>query len=267
MTTGGVRRVLLGVVGGCLAAYLAIIAALYFTQRSMIYPVPQISASIPDGYRRVSLQTADGLTLTALFRSPSGDQRVIVFFHGNGDNWDGAALANRAIAEAGYGVLLCEYRGYSANPGTPGEAGFYADGRVALAWLAGRGIGPDRTVLAGNSIGSGPATQLAAEFQPAGLVLISGFTSLPDVVAGRLPWLPAQWLVRDKFENREKIARLKMPILLLHGTEDQLVPAAQAQALQAANPAARLVLVPGFGHELSYQPAAQALERDWLDRL
>ena len=258
---------LIGAVGGCLAAYLAVIAALYFTQRSMIYPVPRISASIPDGYRQISLQTADNLTLTALFRSPSADQRVVVFFHGNGDNWDGAALANRDIAAAGYGILLCEYRGYSANPGTPGEAGFYADGRAAIAWLAGQGIGPDQIVLAGNSIGSGPATQLAAELHPAGLVLISGFTSLPDVVAAKLPWLPARWLVHDKFENREKIARLKIPILLLHGTEDQLVPAAQAQALQAANPAARLVLVPGFGHELSYQPAAQALERDWLDRL
>ena len=157
MTKGSVRRVLIGAVGGCLAAYFVVIAALYFTQRSMIYPVPHISASIPDGYRQVSLQTADGLTLTALFRPPSADQRVIVFFHGNGDNWQGAALANRDIAAGGYGVLLCEYRGYSANPGMPGEAGFYADGRAALAWLAERGIGADRTVLVGNSIGSGPA--------------------------------------------------------------------------------------------------------------
>lgn len=267
MINASVRRVLIGAVGGCLAAYVVVVAALYFNQQSMIYPVPHMSASVPDGYQRVSLQTADGLTLAALFRSPSAGQRVVVFFHGNGDNWDGAALANRDIAAAGYGVLLCEYRGYSANPGTPGEAGFYADGRAAIAWLAGQGIGPDQIVLAGNSIGSGPAAQLAAEFHPAGLVLISGFTNLPDVVSAGLPWLPARWLVRDKFENREKIARLKIPILLLHGTEDQLVPAAQALMLKAANPAARLVLMPGFGHELSYQPAAQALERDWLDRL
>lgn len=267
MTTGGVRRVLLGVVGGCLAAYLVIIAALYFAQRSMIYPVPQISAEIPDGYRRISLQTADHLTLAALYRSPTANRRVVVFFHGNGDNWDGAALANREIAAAGYGILLCEYRGYSANPGTPGEAGFYADGRAALAWLAAQGFGQDQVVLVGNSIGSGPATQLAAEFHPAGLVLISGFTSLPDVVAAKLPWLPARWLVRDRFANQDKLARLSLPVLLLHGTDDQLVPAAQARALHSANPAARLVLVPGFGHELAYQPAAQLIERAWLDSL
>ena len=267
MSKIGWRRGLIGALGGCLLAYGIVIAALFYVQRSMIYPAPQVSSAPPDGYQRIALITADGLTLSALYRPPALGKRVVVFFHGNGDDWNGAALANRDLAAAGLGVLLSEYRGYSANPGKPDEAGFYADGRAALAWLAARGIGAERIVLVGNSIGSGTATQLATEMHPAGLILISGFTSLPDVVARQMPWFPARWLVRDKFENREKIARLKIPILLLHGAEDQLVPAAQAQALQAANPAARLVLVPGFGHELSYQPAAQALERDWLDQL
>lgn len=267
MSKAGVRRVLVGILGGCLAAYLVLVAALFFAQRSVIYPVPQISAATPDGYRRISLHTADDLTLTALYRSPTGDQRVIVFFHGNGDNWDGAALANRAIAAAGYGVLLCEYRGYAANPGKPDEAGFYADGRAALAWLAAQGIGPGRVVLVGNSIGSGTATQLAAEMHPSGLILVSGFSSLPDVVAARLPWLPARWLVRDTYDNRAKLSRVSAPVLLLHGAADQLIPVGQARRLQAANPRAQLVVVPGFGHELAYSPAAQHIELDWLDRL
>ena len=77
----------------------------------------------------------DGLTLAALYRPPDAGKRVLVFFHGNGDGWDGAALANRMLVDAGYGALLAEYRGYGANPGQPGEAGFYADGWGAIRML------------------------------------------------------------------------------------------------------------------------------------
>ena len=261
------RRVLIGVAAGLLLAYLIFAGALYFTQRSMIYPAPRPSATLPDGYRRIALKTADGLTLAALYRPPDPGKRVLVFFHGNGDGWDGAAKANRLLAEAGYGVLLAEYRGYGANPGQPGEAGFYADGRAALGWLSAIGVRPGQIVLIGNSIGSGTATQLATEFRPAGLILISGFTSLPDVVATKLPWLPGRWLVQDTYDNHAKLGKVTAPVLILHGAADQMVPAAQAQTLQAANRRAQLIVVPGFGHELAYQPAAQQIELDWLARL
>ena len=258
---------LIGVAAGLLLAYLIFAGALYFTQRSMIYPAPLPSATLPDGYRRIVLKTADGLTLAALYRPPDPGKRVLVFFHGNGDGWDGAAKANRLLAEAGYGVLLAEYRGYGANPGQPGEAGFYADGRAALNWLSAAGVRPGQIVLIGNSIGSGTATQLATEFQPAGLILISGFTSLPDVVAIQLPWLPGRWLVRDTYDNRAKLGQVTAPVLILHGAADQMVPPAQARSLQAANPHAQLIVVPGLGHELAFQPAAQQIELDWLTRL
>ena len=267
MSKIGWRRGLIGALGGCLLAYGIVVAALFYVQRSMIYPAPQVSSAPPDGYQRIALITADGLTLSALYRPPALGKRVVVFFHGNGDDWNGAALANRDLAAAGLGVLLSEYRGYSANPGKPDEAGFYADGRAALAWLAARGIGAERIVLVGNSMGSGTATQLATEFHPAGLIIVSGFTSLPDVVAGQMPWLPARWLVRDTYDNRAKLGRVSAPVLILHGAADQLIPVTQARLLQAANPRARLVVVPGFGHELAYFSAAQQVEIDWLGKL
>ena len=267
MSIAGVRRALIGTVAGFLLASLTFAAALYFTQRSLIYPAPRPSANVPEGYQRIVLQTADGLALTALYHAPDAGHRVLVFFHGNGDGWDGAALANRLLVDAGYGALLAEYRGYGANPGQPDEAGFYADGRAALAWLSAAGVHPGQIVLVGNSIGSGTATQLASETRPAGLILISGFTSLPDVVAAKLPWLPVRWLVRDSYDNRAKLGKVTAPVLILHGAADQLVPLSQARQLQAAQPRARLVVVPGFGHELAYYPAAQQLELDWLARL
>lgn len=258
---------LIGIALGTVLALAVVTGGLYTAQRGLIYPAPHHSAPVPAGYQRITLRTADGLDLAAVYAPPRAGQRVVVFFHGNGDGWDGAAAANRLIAEAGFGVLLAEYRGYGGNPGQPGEAGFYADGRAALGWLAGQGLGPDRIVLVGNSIGSGTATELARTAHPAGLILISGFTSLPAVVGEKLPWLPVRWLVRDQYNNLAKVGSVNAPILLLHGRADTMVGPSHAEALHAANPRARLVLVPEYGHELAYQEVAQRIELAWLQGL
>ncbi len=262
-----VQHGLIGIALGLLLVFTVVTGGLYFAQRSLIYPAPHHSAPVPAGYQRITLHTADGLDLAAVYAPPLSGQRIVVFFHGNGDGWDGAASANRLIAAAGFGVLLVEYRGYGGNPGQPSEAGFYADGRAALDWLDGHGLSPDRIVIVGNSIGSGAATELARTAQPAALVLISGFTSLPAVVGQKLPWLPARWLVHDQFDNQAKIAVVTAPILLLHGTADTMVGPSHAEALHAANPNAQLVLVPRYGHELAYQDASQRIELAWLQGL
>ena len=267
MSVGRLRQVLIGIALGAVLALLAATMALYLAQRSLIYPAPKHFAIIPPGYQQIALHTADGLDLAAIYSPPRAGQRVVVFFHGNGDSWEGAAAANRLIAAAGFGVLLVEYRGYGGNPGQPGEAGFYADGRAALSWLAAQGLRMDQIVLVGNSIGSGTATELARTAHPAGLVLISAFTSLPAVVGEKLPWLPLRWLVRDHFDNQSKIAAVTAPTLLLHGAADTLIGPAHAEALHAAQPKARLVLVPEYGHELAYQDVAQRIELAWLQGL
>lgn len=267
MSVRKARQVLIGIALGTALALGAVTGALYLAQRSLIYPAPQHFAAIPAGYRQITLQTADGLDLTAVYSPPRLGQRVVVFFHGNGDGWEGAAAANRLIAAAGFGVLLVEYRGYGGNPGQPGEAGFYADGRAALSWLAAQRVAMDHIVLVGNSIGSGTATELARTTHPAGLVLISAFTSLPAVVGEKVPWLPIRWLVHDKYDNQRKLGSVTAPTLLLHGTGDTMIGPSHAEALQAAQPRARLVLVPEYGHELAYQDVSQRIELAWLQGL
>lgn len=113
-----------------------------------------------------------------------------MFFHGNGDSLAGAGTATKLLETRGYGLLLVEYRGYGGNPGKPSESGLYLDGRAAMAWLATQQTGPERIVLIGNSLGSGTAVQLAREGPVAALILISGFTSLADVVSDHYPWVP-----------------------------------------------------------------------------
>lgn len=258
------RRLIFGVVIGIAVSYAMILPAVYLTQRSLIFPAPEHFSDVPTGFDQVSLRTADGLDLAAVYRPAAPGMPTIVFFHGNGDSWTGSAAATAALAEASYGVLVPEYRGYGGNHGKPSEAGLYKDGRAAIAWLKARGIGSDRLVLIGNSLGSGVATQLALDTRPAALVLVSAFSSLPDVVIEKLTWLPGRWMVSDRFDNAAKIGRITAPVLILHGTMDAMVLPAQAQQLAAANPRAKLVLVPGYAHELAYARPAQQIEIEWL---
>ncbi|MBB4099499.1 alpha/beta hydrolase [Sphingomonas kyeonggiensis] len=258
---------------------LAILAFLYLTalvslalgQRALIYPAPKAAsinpADVPPGFAPVTLATRDGLHLHAAYRTAAPGHPTLVFFHGNGSRIEESALATALLGQRGNGLLLVEYRGYRGNPGKPSEQGLYADGRAALAWLDGHGVPANQRILIGNSLGSGVATQLATEQPIAGLVLISGFTSLPDVAAGHYPWLPARLLLRDRYDNLTKLPQVSAPVLVLHGTADTLIPASHARALAAAAPRADLELVPGYGHELAFEPVAQARILAWLGAL
>ncbi len=255
-----VRRLLIV----ALIAYVAMLAALFVGQRSLIYPAPQERHAPAAGFAAVTLTTSDGLALQAHLRAPDAGRATVVWFHGNGGSLAGAAAETAQFAASGYGVLLVEYRGYGGNPGAPSEQGLYMDGRAAMAFLAARGVTPARTIIGGHSLGTGTATEMARQFSPAALILIAPFTALPDAAAAAVPFAPAQWLVRDKFDNRAKLPGLAIPVLVLHGTADAVVPFAQGKSLAAASPRATFQAFAGAGHELSFQPDAQAAQLAWL---
>ena len=245
-------------------AVLAILLLFVF-QRRLIYPAPAVAASIvAPGFDRVALYTADDLALTALYRPAAPQRPTIIFFHGNGDSLSGSLAATAGLARAGFGLLLLEYRGDGGNPGSPYEAGLYADAEAAAAFLRQKGILDRDTIAYGNSLGSGPATELATRRPLAALVIVSGFASLPDVVASKLSPLPVWRLVLDRFDNLFKLRRSSLPVLILHGSADRVIPLAQGQALGSARAGIVYREVPSLGHELAYSPQAQDLIAAWL---
>jgi fermentation-respiration switch protein FrsA (DUF1100 family) len=198
-------------IGTAVAAglYLLATGALFIMQRRLIYPATlHTAANDLFGFEDVRLRTPDGLALRAIFRPAEQNMPTLVFFHGNGDSLRGAEAATRMLGGAGYGLLLPEYRGYGGNPGAPTEAGLYNDGRAALNWLRARGVPLQTTVLLGNSLGSGVATQVASEREVGGLVVIFGFTSLADVAAEHMRLFPVRLLLRDRYDNLAKLRLL-----------------------------------------------------------
>ncbi len=238
-----------------LAAYAIFTAAIYMAQRRMMYfpaaylPRP-IDAGLPTA-EAVTFRTADGLDLTSWYAPArdGSDLPTILYFHGNAGNIAGRAARARPFMQAGYGVMLAEYRGYGGNPGSPSEQGLYADGRAAMAYLEGRGVAASDVVLFGESLGSGVAVQLAAEYPAAALVLEAPYTSTTDVAARAYWFLPVRQLMKDRFESVNKIATIDAPLLVIHGEHDRTIPVALGRRLLAAAAEPRKgVFIPNAGH-------------------
>lgn len=261
------RRIARGLVTAfavLLSLYGAGIGVLYANQRSLIFPASEHDWPKERGYQTIAYRTSDGLTLRGLYRPAGPGKPTILFFHGNGDSLSGSLVSVSAYAAQGYGVLLPEYRGYGGNPGTPTEAGLYADARAARDWLDRQGVAADAQILIGYSLGSGVAAQLALEREPAALILISAYTSLPDVVSHRFAGLVPAELVKDQLATAAKIAGINTPILIMHDRDDPVIPVAHGQRLAGLAKGAKLLLFSGYGHQLGFANEAQQAGLAWL---
>ncbi len=215
--------------------YATYVGGMFLAQRQIIF-VPKTEAPArPQDMRAVSYRTDDGLTLTS-WSLPVPGRPVIAFLHGNGGTIAGVVSKARRFARAGYGALLVEYRGYGGNPGEPTEDGLYADARAAMAFLKEKGVAASNVVLYGMSLGGGVAARIAAEQgargDPVGaLVIEAGYSSLTDIAAHRHPYIPARWLLLDRFDAQARIADANAPVLVLHGEKDTVLPVQFARKL------------------------------------
>lgn len=236
-------------------AILFVIGVTWLAQRRLIYfpsqVLPDVATVLP-GAEEVTFPTDDGLTLAGWFvpAAQDADWATVVVFQGNAGNRGDRALLGRALADRGYGVLLVGYRGYGGNPGSPTEDGLLADGRAAVAYLESRpDVDADRLVYFGESLGAAVAIGVADKRPPAALVLRSPFTSLVDVASVHYPFLPVSLLLRDRYPNLERIRGIEVPVLVIAGSADTVVPASQSRSVfEAASEPKEFVMIDGADH-------------------
>jgi uncharacterized protein len=255
------------IMGSLLAAVVAYIAAclfLFLRQNHFIFfPSKTIAATPSDlnlQYEEVWIPVPSSRSkrqseyLHSWWLPAQGpDQKVVLHLHGNGSNISGNLSQALRLHQAGFTVLMVDYRGYGRSQGAfPTEASVYQDAQAAWAYLVQqRGIAPKQLVLFGHSLGGAIAIDLAL-IQPdaAGLVVQSSFTSMRAMIDPARFWmLPVDWLLTQRFDSLTKVRSLKMPVLYIHGTADATIPATMSEALFAASPQPkRLFLVAGAGH-------------------
>ncbi len=227
------------------AIYLAIAGFMYVAQRNFQY-FPQHSARTGfedpakfglDNFVAASIETDDGETLVSwLALPPQAGSPVIVYMHGNAGTLGDRAERFRLFRDEGFGVLALSWRGYGGSTGSLTEKGLVEDGRAAVKLLLQRGVSRSRIILFGESLGSGIATQLAAdpETSPLAVILEAPFTSAADVARIRYWFLPVGLLMKDQYRSIDFAPRVTAPVFVFHGTADRIIPFQQGKRLHDA---------------------------------
>jgi fermentation-respiration switch protein FrsA (DUF1100 family) len=225
-----------------LAAFVLTLAVVWIGLRwfenSMVFIRSQTVDVLPGAvglpFERVRLTASDGPVLDAWWLPAArADAPVMLCLHGNAGTLSARVEKMKIFHDAGAAQLWVEWRGYGASAGTPSEAGLYRDAQAGRDWLTARGVPASRLVLYGESLGNGPAVELAVRAPAAGLIVDSGFASIPAMAAVVLPWFPAD-LARVRFDNLAKLPGVTIPTLFLHSPQDDVVPYAQARLNFAA---------------------------------
>lgn len=234
-------------------------------------------------YELLTLRAGDGEKISAIFgRALQGDGRAmddvsnaptILYFYGNGACMAYSVDVFDAFRRLGANVIIPDYEGYGMSEGKPGEAGCYAAADAAYDYLLGRAdINHHRFICSGWSLGAAVAVDLAARRPAIGLALANPFTNIVGMARRVFPWLPVSLIVRHHFDNLAKIPKIFCPILIVHSSEDEIIPPAMSARLAAAATGAKVTefAVQNAGHNDIFEVGGQDLLneiRRWLEGL
>lgn len=230
------RRLLVGdftikrLIRSLLFIYVTIALYVYFFSDRMIFILQ------PSSYQHTAdllyLNTPDNESIVARYLFNPDATYTLLYAHGNAEDLGDIEPVLNLLYDAGFSVLAYDYRGYGLSEGSPSEANAYEDIETAYRYLTtDLNISPDRIIAFGRSVGGGSAVNLASRFPVAGLILESTFTQAFRVV------IPFPVFPFDKFRNQAKLKQIQVPVLIIHGTQDEVIPFAHGQALwETANP-------------------------------
>ena len=235
-------------------AYLGGVAMLYFKQREILFPIPPVGLTAPGaaGFPEAeehALTAADGEKVIVWHVPAKPGRPVVLYFPGNGDFLAGCVRRFKAITSDGNGLVALSYRGYAGSSGSPSEPGLLQDAAAAYAFATAR-YPADRIVDWGFSLGTGVAVAIAARHPVNSLILEAPYTSTVDVASELLRVMPVRLLMRDQFHSDQRIARVTVPLLILHGDADATINISFAERLFAlAHEPKQFVRFPHGGHD------------------
>ncbi|MGH8443203.1 MAG: alpha/beta hydrolase [Nevskiaceae bacterium] len=255
-------------------AYAGLCAVMFLLQDRMLFlpsipgrEIAETPAALGLPFEEITLTAEDGVRLHGWWVPAPDARRTLVHFHGNAGNISHRLELLQIFHGLGLNVLMFDYRGYGRSEGAPTEAGMYLDAEAAWSHLLARGVRPADIVLHGQSMGGAVAAHLAAQREPAALVLESAFTSAPDVAADIYWWLPVRLLARLRLDTRAALAQVRSPVLVIHSRDDEIIPFAHGQALHAAAPGRKTLVEIRGDHNGAFWISREAYTRAWREFL
>jgi pimeloyl-ACP methyl ester carboxylesterase len=266
MNTNFLIKILLSGLGIAVIVYIIVCLGLFWGQNRLIFrPIAKL-ANTPDSlgldYQEVWIPVKPWRGKTEKLHAwwlpgQMGDDKVMLYLHGNGGNISYNLTALQAFNKLGFSTLIIDYRGYGRSEGDfPSEAEVYRDAQSAWDYLLkNRGIKPENIFIYGHSLGGAIAIDLAVRKPQAAAVITDGtFTSMRALV-DRIPlyrFFPTDLILHQHFDSLNKLKLLRMPLLLIHGNRDQDIPAVMSQVLydKATVPKKLLILPKAAHHDL-----------------
>ena len=232
----------------CGVVYLLIAGLLYFKQEALLFHPRARNADYSYGnYPEEWLALPDGTRLHALHLRSAAQKGVILYFHGNvGDN--GRSLYQvGGLRELGYDLYLVDYPGFGKSEGATDRTDDLTTNFQTVYDRLLTEYPEDRIIVLGYSLGTGPASYLAARNQPRATVLVAPYTSLA-AMKDRWFWMFPDFLLKYDVDNARNLSRARGPVYVLHGTADELIPVAMGRELAALGDNIKLVELPNVGH-------------------
>ena len=216
------------VISSITLAYFVIILFVYFYQRSLLYHPGEnnyLNNKINFSYEEIFIETDKNIKLKSWFIEKDLKKfKTILLFHGNAGNLFNRVYKLNELNKLDLNILLISWRGFSGNKGIPTEKNLYHDAGEAVKWLNSLGINNKDIILYGESLGTGVATELGKKNIFGGIILESPFTSIAKAAKIYYPYLPINLVLKDKYDSIEKIQSITVPILIMHGKKDNIVP-------------------------------------------
>ena len=213
---------------GIVAIYLIVLIFLFFFQRNLMYHPDENNYSgdnLEVNIEKVTIKTTDNINLLGWFHNKNlKSYKTIVYFHGNAGTLENRIHKLNHFKDMDVNFLIIAWRGFSGNKGKPSEEGLYTDGASAINWLKEKGLNEEDIIIYGESLGTGIATEITQNKNFAGLILETPFTSMIEAAKNFYPYIPVGLILKDKYENNEKIKNINIPVLVMHGEADQIVP-------------------------------------------
>jgi len=208
--------------------YLIFLAFIYFYQRNLLYHPNENNYSgdsLTVKVEKVKIQTSDNLQLNGWFHKKNlSDYKTIIYLHGNAGTLENRIHKLNHFEDIDVNFLIIAWRGFSGNKGKPTEDGLYIDGKSAVNWVLEKGIKEENIVLYGESLGTGITLEIAQNKNFAGVILETPFTSMVAVAQNFYPYIPVNLLLKDRYENEKKVININIPIMIMHGEKDTIVP-------------------------------------------
>ena len=208
--------------------YIIIVSYMYLNKSKLLYLHSEnnyLDDQIDFNFREVFIDVEKNLKLKAwLIENDFKNKKTLVFFHGNAGNLSNRTYKLNQLSKLDLNIIILAWRSFSGNEGEPSEQNLYNDAKKTIDWLNSRGVKNKNIILYGESLGTGIAVELGQTNQFGGIILESPFTSMTNAAKNIYPWLPVKYLLKDKYDSEKKIKNLQIPILIMHGKKDNIVP-------------------------------------------